>query len=176
MTAERIEQIQTGREVIPVELVGTDAVLREGRYNDGYLSRINAMYSLVFEILGARKTEIRRGSWSGFDHFTMNSPLQNSEGEQVLNAILYASARADVWQPEIIEVPKLTDTTIRTARKYLKAVEEAYKVPGMVNQGTLYGIHIARDGGFVNLTNVGENVIVVPNQTFVEYCLQRKRK
>src|SRR3989344_6687446 len=133
--------------VIPNELVGQHATIDGGVYDDAYLSQINSLYSLN-DILGERKKGIAKGSWNDLNHFTMGSPLNNTEGEQILNAILYFSAKAGLWQPKIIDVPKLTDTLIKTSKQYLGAVEVASRVPGLVVQGSLYGLRVAKTGGF----------------------------
>ena len=98
--ADKLKLTRLGKEVIPVELVGQSAsyqVLQqpkkpayprgnEARYSDDYLAGINGTYSLD-NILGQHKDGIKEGNWNGLNHFTMGSPLENSEAEEYLKTI-----------------------------------------------------------------------------------------
>ena len=178
-----------GKEIISAELVGQNisySVLRapakpayprgdEVRYSDDFLARINDLYSLD-ELLGSHREGIKTGRWADLDHFTMGSPLQNSEGERILNGVLYNSAHAGLWQPYIIDVPQLTDTSIRTAREYLKEVNNVNLTPrfGRIDEGVLFGLAVAEKGKLVLPIEYDNKVIVAPSQAFVEYVAQRK--
>ena len=99
----------------------------------------------------------------------MGSPLQMTEAEVVLAHILISSAKAGIWQPKIIDVPKLTDTYIKTAKEYLSEVDKSCRKKFMIDEGTLTAIKVARDGRFVLTTSYEENVIVLSTFTAVEY-------
>ncbi|MBI4176053.1 MAG: hypothetical protein HY518_02535 [Candidatus Aenigmarchaeota archaeon] len=158
---------------IPRELVGRDAALREGTYSDAYLARINAQYPLG-EILGERKAGIANGSLTDLFHFTMGSPLNVTEAENTLSAILYSSANKDLWQPWIINGSKLDAPHISNAAQFLEAVEKrgTYRT-GMVDEGPVFGTSLAKIGGFVYPTLFENNVIIMPSQKFVDYCALR---
>lgn len=179
-----------GKEVIPVEFAGQNSSYQplrqpqkpayprgdEVRYSDDYIAMINDLYNLE-ELLGSRKKGIANGMWSDLDHFTMGSPLGCSEGEQVLNGILYNSAHAGLWQPKIIDVPALTDTSIKSAEEYLQAIAEVdlnNKYNFKLDKGLLYGICVAQEGRFVLPTALENKVLVLPAQAFVEYVAQQQ--
>ncbi|MBI2583559.1 MAG: hypothetical protein HYW25_02735 [Candidatus Aenigmarchaeota archaeon] len=168
-------QTGSGRRVIPERVAGQNAHVQGGIYDDDYLKEINDLYPLE-DVLGARIDGIAIGSSRDANHFTMGSPLQNSEGEHVLNFILYRSANAGIWQPEIIEVSALTDTDIRTAEEYLERVRTISPDygRGMIDRGMIYGIARAQSGGLVIPARVGNSVIVIPHQNFVEFCMSRR--
>ena len=113
-----------GYEIIPIELVGKDASLEKGIYNDSYLSE-------------------------------------------------YRSANAKLWQPKIINVGALTDIQIKTAEVYLESVRKTSPTDnkGKIDAGTIFGIAVAQRGGFALPTKYENNVIVLPSQRFIEYCV-----
>jgi len=162
-------------------LVGRNQTLdANGIYGDGYIARLNQIpaYSLV-EILGTRLAGISKGHAPFLGYLTSDSPLQCTEAEQVLDSILYRSAGAKLWQPKIIDVPALVDTQIKTAEEYLKEVEaraENDYSRGRMDGGLVFGIGIAKKGGFVKTTRLDEKVIVIPSQSFVEYCAAKCRQ
>ena len=183
------ELTKLGKEIIPAELVGQKAsyqVLQqpkkpayprgdEARYSDDFLERINGLYSLD-ELLGSRREGISAGNWNDLNYFTMGSPLENTEGEQILNDILYNSSHAGSWQPKVIDVSALTDTQIKSAEEYLEAVAKIsprYN-KGMIDGGALFGISNAQRGGFVLPTKLENKVIVLPSQAFIEYIAQQR--
>ncbi|MCK4729834.1 MAG: hypothetical protein KAT28_00800 [Candidatus Aenigmarchaeota archaeon] len=169
-----IEKTLYGVPVISEELMGKNDIIENDRYTDAYLEQINELYHLD-NILGSRKSGIANGEWADLDYFTRSSPLRNSEGEDILNAILYHSANAGLWQPKIIDVDKLTDPRIKTAEEYLeqvKTISPDYG-RGMISKGNIYGISVAKKGGFVELNSLDNKVIVLPTQSFVEYCISR---
>ena len=177
------------KEIVPVEFVGQNASYQllqqpkkpayprgdEARYSDDFLARINGLYSLD-ELLGTHKEGIKVGNWTDLNHFTMGSSLENSEGEDILNAILYNSAHAGLWQPRIIDVSTLTDTHIKSAEEYLGAVKRISPTyhKGMIDGGVISGISNAQRGGFVHLTKLENRVIVLPSQAFIEYVAQQR--
>lgn len=179
--------IQQKQPIIPVQLVGQNPsyqVLREPnkpaypngnevKYSDDFLARLNEQYSIK-EILGKKIETLAQRK--GLEHFVMDSPLQNTEGEDVLAYILINSAQAKEWQPFIVYPPMLTDARIDTARDYLEKV--AKKGPkdndGMINGGLLFGLAIAIRGQFAIPTEYDNKVIVIPSQTFVEYISKQK--
>ena len=117
------------------------------------------------------------GNWNALFHFTMDTLLQNTEGENILRGILYVSSHADKWQPKIINVSALSDTRIDTVEEYLKAfknISPTYN-KGMMDGGTIFGISVANRGGFVHPITYQNKVIVLPSQEFVEYCALRKQ-
>jgi hypothetical protein len=143
----------------------------EFRYPDAYVNILNALYSLD-DILGKRKEFIKRQSFE----LTMGSPLRSSEGETLLNYILFNSVNAGLWQPMVIDVPKLTDTLIKTAKEYLERVSSIgsnYNANHM-DKGVLFGIARAKQHDFVLPVEVDNKLIIIPSQTFVEYCAERK--
>jgi len=187
---DKLKLTKLGKEVIPVKLAGQNAsyqVLQqskkpayprgdETRYSDDYLAKINCTYSLD-NILGQHKDGIKTGKWNDLDDFTMGSPLENSEAEEILNGILYNSAHAGLWQPMIINVSSLTDTQIKSAEEYLKTIAETRRTynKGMIDGGVIFGINVAQRGKFVLPTKLENKVIVLPSQEFVEYCIQKQK-
>ncbi len=186
--SERPKLTRQGKEIIPVELVGKNAdyeVLtqhpinpdypqgKEVRYSDDYLVRLNQTYSLN-EVLGNYAKNIAQRK--GLERFVMGSPLKNSEGERILAYILINSAQAESWQPFIIDVPRLTDTPIQTAKKYLEDVERISPDYNkrMNEGGILFGLAVAKRGGLALPTEHDNKVVVVPSQTFLEYAAQQK--
>ncbi|MFC1732294.1 hypothetical protein ACFL6I_18475 [candidate division KSB1 bacterium] len=185
---ESAELTELGNEVIPVELVGQNIayeVLKESkspypkgnevRYSDGYLEKINEIYSLT-DILGERMQGIKERKSNAIASIVMGSPLRNAEGEDVLAYMLINSAEAGLWQPSIIDVPKLTDTQISTAREYLERVESISPTynKGMIEGGFLFGLSVAKRGNFALPIEHDNKVIIVPSQDFVEYCAMQK--
>lgn len=185
-----LELTRLGKEIIPVELVGQNASYQilqqskkasyprgdEVRYSDDYLSRINYLYPLG-EIVGSRREGIVAGKWNDLNHFTMGSPLQNSEGEQVLNHILYSSAHAGLWQPQVIDISELKDTKIKTSEEYLDAVARLSPRYNerMIDGGVIFGISVAQRGGLVLPTRYESKVIVIPSQKFIEHCIEQNK-
>lgn len=179
------ELTRLGKEIISVGLVGQNAEYKllkkpekeaypeglEVRYSDDYLTLLNANYSLE-DILDSRKKGIAMKKCSDVSHFVMGSPLQNGGGEDALAYMLINSAQAGLWQPFIIDVPKLTDTTIKTSKEYLQAIEDISPThnKGRIEAGILFGIARAKRGGFALPTKYDNKVIVIPSQEFIEYC------
>ena len=178
-----------GIEIMPVELLGKNPSYRklaepknqaypngfESSYSDDYLLRLNQVYSLT-AILGEKLESTKKGERLEF--LVMDSPLQNTEAEGILARILVNSAQAEEWQPAIIDVSKLTDTSIKTAEEYLAFIlamnlrrHDSY---GMMDKGVIYGIAKAKNGGFVLPTQIENKVIIVPSQEFVEYFATKK--
>ena len=160
---------------IPEELIARNACIQNALYQDDYISEVNRLYPLA-DILGNRLESIAQGKWTGLDHFTMDSPLQNTEGENILNGILYSSANSRIWQPKIVDVGKLTDTQIKTAEEYLDAVETISPTynKGMIDGGVIFGISVAKRGEFVKTATLDNKVIILPSQIFIEYCCSKK--
>ena len=164
--------------------IGMHACIDNDIYTDVYLEQISKLYPLD-EVLDSRKTGISNGEWNDLNHFTMGSPLGNSEGEQILNSILYVSANTDKWQPKIIDVDKLTDTKIETANEYITNVGEIssyygrFVGPGcmfnMMDKGTIFALSVAKRGGFVELTTFDNKVVVLPTPKFIEYCISQNK-
>lgn len=184
---EQTQLTELGKEIIPVKLVGQNAgyqVLKEParpayprgdevRYSDDYLSRLNATYSLG-EVLGEHIETIAQRK--GLETFVMGSPLRNSEGEYILGHMLISSAQAGLWQPFVIDVPRLTDTSISTARDYLEDVEKIspdYNVVKLEG-GVLFGLSVAKRGGLALPIEHENKVIVVPSQEFLEYAAKQR--
>lgn len=185
------EVTELGKEIIPSELIGKNAayqILRqpkrvaypngdEARYSDDYLLTVNRVYPFN-EVIGSHAEGISQGEWKDLNKFTMGSPLQSSEGEHVLNSVLYTSAHAKLWQPKIIDVGKLTDTNIRTAEEYLdniRRISPSYD-KGRIDGGTIFGISVAQRAGFVLVAGHENKVIVTPSQRFIEYCIVQNRQ
>jgi hypothetical protein len=184
---EQDKLTKLGKTIIPVELVGRNANYRvltqpakmaypkgnEVRYSDDYIYRLNDTYSLN-EVLGKHVKNIAQRR--GLERFVMGSPLNNSEGEDILAYILINSAQANSWQPFIIDVPQLTDTSIQTAREYLERVENISPTynRGMIEGGILFGLSVAKGGGLALPIEHDNKVIVVPSQRFLEYAAQQK--
>lgn len=177
-----------GKEIIPVQLVGQNInyeVLKEPRtaypkgdefrYSDDYLARLNNTYSLS-DILGEKIEAIAEGGMDALAQVVMDSPLRNSEGEDVLGYMLINSVKAGLWQPYIVNVPSLMDAQIRTAREYLERVETISPTynQGKVYAGVLFGLSVAKRGGLALPVEHENKVIAVPSQEFVEYCETRK--
>lgn len=186
------ETTTSGRALIPVQLAGRNAsylALRsptdpayprgdEARYSDDYLLRLNREYPLN-DLLGERlRRDIRMKDTSTLTRLVMDSLLQNSEGEWTLGRMLISSAEAGVWHPQIIDVPRLTDTQIKTASEYLKAVESISPTygQGMIDGGTLFGISVAKRGGLALPVEYDSKVMVIPSQKFIEYLTTQIRK
>ena len=181
-----------GKEIIPSKLVGENKgywVLKdptkpaypdgdepaypdgfEGGYSDDYISRLNETYS-IHDIFGKEIIDIAQKR--GLERFIMDSPLNNSEGENILARMLTISAQAGEWQPFVVNVPQLTDSSIKTAGEYLERIQRANNF-GKVNAGILFGLKVAINGGFALPTEYESRVIAVPSQSFVEYIVQRK--
>ncbi len=182
--SEQTELTKLGKRIIPIELVGQNVDYRvlkelaipayprgdEIRYSDDYVSKLNDTYSLS-EVLGDHTKEIAQRRV--LSRFVMSSPLNNSEGEDILSYILINSAQAGLWQPFIVDVPHLTDTSIQTATKYIESINCANNI-GKVDAGILFGLKVARNGGFALPTEYENKVIVVPSQALLEYAAQRK--
>lgn len=176
-----------GKDIIPAELVGQNIDYRilgkiakpaypngeEVRYSDDYVCSLNRIYSLD-EVLGVHVENIAQRR--GLERFVMDSPLQNNEGEYILARMLISSAQAGQWQPFIIDVPCLTDTSIATAEDYLKKIESISPDyhRGMADGGVLCGIAIAKRGGLVLPIEYDNKVVVVPTQAFLEYTAKKK--
>ncbi len=183
------EQAILDREVIDTNLVGKGIEYRvlkepkelaypngdEVRYHDLYLTRLNQLFS-IDDVLGSKKDDIKKRKFDSAMGILVNSPLQNMEGEGVLARILINSSMADLWQPFTINVPRLTDTSTSTAKEYLERVDQmdsSYNI-GKINAGILFGLYMAKKGGFVLPIGYDNKVIVVPTQKFVEYCAKKK--
>jgi hypothetical protein len=177
-----------GREIINPGLVGENIVYRilktpvkpaypngtEICYSDDYISKLNRMYSLN-DMLGKNIEEL----FEGFKiyNYIMDSPLNNTEGEEILGRILYNSAQAKQWQPFIIDVSNLTDARdIPTAKEYLERVENISPTfnEGRVHAGVLFGLAVAKRGNFVLPFDYDNKVIAVPSQTLIEYFSKQK--
>lgn len=131
-TRPAVELTRLGKEIIPVNLVRRNASYKvigpprisayprgdEVIYTDDYLSRIDSAYPLQ-ECLG-RKKGILGGNRQDFNDLVVDSPLQNSEGEEILRHILYNSARRDRWQPKVVDVSALGN--VWTPENYLDEV------------------------------------------------------
>ena len=105
----------------------------------------------------------------------MGSPIGAAEGESRLNSILYNSVIAGKWQPEIIDVPYLTDTSIKTSKGYLTAIAEISDSHrfGKIDGGMICGISLAQKSGFVKAISYKQKVIVLPMQSFLDYCMEK---
>ncbi|MBP7708280.1 hypothetical protein KA107_01230 [Candidatus Pacearchaeota archaeon] len=184
---EQQKLTRLGKEIIPVSLIGQNAAYRvlktpakpaypkgnEIRYSDDYLSQLNSVYTLN-DILGEHVQAIAEGR--NIERFIMGSPLRNTEGEDVLAHMLLRSVRAGEWQPFVIDVPYLTDTSIDTAKEYLKRVESispSYNV-GKIEGGILFGISVAKRGGFALPVEHDNKVVIIPSQAYLEYAAQQK--
>jgi len=165
---------ELGKDIIPEELIGRDASLREGKYNDDYLSMISQIYPLN-DVLGSRIEGLAARNQNDLYHFTRESPLGNLEGENILEGILYTTANTRAWQPKIIDVGSLTDIRIETAEEYLEAVESINPTHNkrMADRGVMFGIAVAQRGKFVLPTKYENNVVILPSQRFIEYCVQQ---
>lgn len=175
------------KRVIPAELVGQNIEYKllkkpakpayptgnEVAYLDDYTRELNKIYSLT-DILGKKVETVAKGR--SIEHYVVGSPLENSEGEDILGHMLMNSAKAGKWQPFIIDVPHLKDTDIKTATEYLKEIEQINPLDtgGMMEAGILFGIARAKHGSFALPTQHDNKVIVVPSQEFVEYIAQKK--
>ncbi len=145
----------------------------EVRYSDNYVSRLNRTYSLS-AVLGAHVNRIAHRK--GLERIVIGSPLNNSEGENILAYMLINSAQAGEWQPFVIDVPYLADTQIATAKEYLDRIESInlrYN-EGKIDGGILFGVAIAKRGGLALPIEHGNKVVVVPSQSFIEYVAQQK--
>lgn len=177
------------KEIIPIELIGQNIRYRvlknpikpayprgdEIKYFDNYVLGLNDVYSLN-DILGERTQEIAKGTRNSIASIVMGSPLNNTEGENTLAYMLMSSAQAGEWQPFVIDVPYLTDTSIATAKEYLGRVESissSYN-KGMICGGILFGLAVAKRGGLTLPLEYDNKVIVIPSQTFIEYIAQQK--
>ncbi len=181
--SEQVELTKLGKEIIPIELVGQNADYRvltqpakpaypkgnEVKYSDDYVSKLDETYSLN-EVLGEHAKNIAQRR--GLERFVMGSPLKNSEGEDILEYMLINSAQADSWQPFVVDVTHLTDTSIQTAKEYLQSIEGASDF-GKVHAGILFGLKVAKYGGLALPTEFENKVIVVPSQRFLEYAADR---
>lgn len=172
--------------IIPLELVGRNLTYHhlrspakpayprgdEVKYTDDFLLRLNEQYPIK-DILGKQIETLAQRK--GLEHFVMDSPLQNTEGEDVLAYMLINSAQAQRWQPFIIDVPNLTNTSIQTANEYLQEI--AKKTPesnrGMVEGGLLFGLAMAKRDQLALPIEYDNKVIVLPSQEFVRYIAQK---
>jgi len=182
-----LQLTELGKDVIPLELVGTNAEYRtlrvpytpaypdgtEGIFSDAYLARLNDVYPFA-EILGDSESGLAKRK--GVERFVFGSPLKNIEGEKILAYMLINSAQAGIWQPMVIDVPKLTDTQITSAARYLELVNQispSYN-KGMIDGGILFGLAVAQRGELALPIAFDNKVIAVPSQSFVEYIAQQK--
>jgi hypothetical protein len=137
-----------GKEIIHLGLIGENIdykVLKipknlayprgdEIRYSDDYISKLNQMYSLN-DMFGEHVEKLAQGR--NIEHYIMGSPLNNSEGEDILGYILMNSTKAKQWQPFIIDVPNLTDARdFPTAKEYLERVKN---ISSTYNEGKIDG-------------------------------------
>jgi hypothetical protein len=177
-----------GKEIISMGMVGDNIkyeILKspkklaypkgdEVRYSDDYIFKLNELYNMN-DMLGNRIEKLAQGY--GIEHFVMGSPLNNSEGEDILGHILFNSAKAKQWQPFIIDVPFLKDAKdIPTAKEYLDRVQKIspnYN-RGMIDGGLLFGLSVAKRGGFVLPFDYDNKVIIVPSQPLIEYFDRQK--
>ncbi|NOQ56311.1 MAG: hypothetical protein GQ477_05925 [Nanohaloarchaea archaeon] len=147
---------RTELELIPEELIGKDANIENEIYTDAYLEQINNLYPLD-DVVGSRKAGIAKGKWKDLNHFTIGSPLHDSDAEDILNSILYNSANTGIWQPKRIKL-----VSNNTAKEYIEKVDRNDTVG------------IAKKRGFVYLTSVSDDIVfVLPTQSFVEYCISQ---
>ncbi len=154
------------------EIIGKGIEIKDGIYTDGYIKVIEEFYPAK-KALGTRMEGIKQGK-DDMCIFTGGTPLQKAEAESVLRRILYRTAHAGIWQPEIIEVEKLTHTHIRTADEYLQAIRDSSPVHMHIPHGGIqFGISVAARENFVAVIKYQNNVIVLPMLTFIEYCIQK---
>jgi len=159
--------------VIPIDLVGQQAALHEKRYSDAYLDRINQTYPLD-EVLGDYKARIAGDSGTVLHFLTMGSPLRKKEGERVLRFILKASARAGLWQPDITDTTGLSELHYAAIDQCLADIGKDPVKTHALDEGFLYGVQVARKGGFVLPTSHLDQLVLLPSQAMVEYFAGKK--
>ena len=138
--------------VIPKELFGKNATLSaEKGYNDDYLNELNRFYSLD-EILGKRKEGMLRKEWNAFTSLTMNSPAHNSEAEDILNMVLYNSAKKGAWTAYLYNHSEPD-----------RCIKNEWAKP----------INMAERAGLILVRPFEKNVVSVPSQYFIDYCISK---
>ena len=160
---------------IPVSDIGVSPVYYKDLYLDDFLVSLNAQYP-IDSVIGGFKEGMARGDWVALGHYTSDSPMKNSEGEHPLNAILYMSANAGMWQPWIVKTPPKDAQNLDTPEKYINAARAKpmnYDI-GKIDAGALYGLMRAEKAGFVHLSEHAKNVVVLPTQNLMDYFVQRK--
>lgn len=181
---EKTTPAKIGKAIIPVNLVGQNIDCRvlkkpargaypngkEVIYSDDYVRRLNETYPLN-KVLGENVKDI--ANKRGLEKFVMDSPLQNSEGEDILAFMLINSAQAESWQPFIVDVARLRDTEIKTAREYIQSIEESDDL-GKIHAGILFGLKVAKNGQFASVTEYEGKIISIPSQSFVEYVAEQR--
>lgn len=184
--SEKPELTTYGRKVISAELIGQNADLEflaepevpaypkgnEIIYTDDYLVALNEEYPLNEILAGDVEKIIDRRI---IPKYIIDSPLQNSEGEHILDYMLINSARAGEWHPYVVDVSQLTDTPIKTAVEYLERVDNInpnYN-KGKIHGGNLFGLAVAKRSGFALPIVYDEKLIALPSQRFVEFLGER---
>jgi len=162
---------ELGYDIIPLDLVGRHAYTLGAVYQDDYLVKLNEIYPLD-EVLGPRKESLSEANWKDINHFCKDA-LECIEGERELGAILYCSANEGSWQPHIID-PGLMKL-IGSSKTYLELVEQISPDHQQIepDEWMVYGVSVARREGFVITTSCNDNVIILPAQKFIEYCISR---
>jgi hypothetical protein len=179
---------KSGRPIIPIELLHRNPVYiptaskraypnaTEAGYTDDYFVELIKAYSLE-DVTGDRAESIASREYSSVGKYVIGSPLKNSEGEYVMAMILIRSAQAGWWEPGIIDVPRLRDTKIQTAKEYLESVEKTSPScnKGMMDGGMIFGLSVAKRGGMVVPFEHDNKVIIAPTQMCLEYFLECNR-
>jgi|GEM_PF-3510539 len=151
---------------IPTKLIGQNKVV--GPYEDDYLRQINKSYDFN-KIMEQYKFGLLKADPKELTFFTMDSPAQNDQAEDILREILYDSAHSDKWVGHLIlhDDPKYVFNRFET-----KIIRERSSTPLEV------GLYHARESGLVLLTgtHAGPNlkyIVAIPSQTFIENCAAR---
>jgi hypothetical protein len=143
----------------------------EVQYSDDFISKLNEVYPLT-DILGKDIKQILEG-WN-ITRYIMSSPLNSTEGEDIMGYIITRSVQAEKWQPFIIDVPKLTDTSIKTAKEYLNEVAKLnIQSRHGIEGGLLFGLAVAKNGGFAHPFDYNDKLIIMPTQSLIEYFARR---
>lgn len=94
-----------GKEPIPIDLIGMNASLCGGLYNDRYIEELEARYP--FEgIAGESVEKLKDGVISEAYRFNSKLHICYTNHDIALKVMLIGSARAGKWQPVIIEDSK----------------------------------------------------------------------
>lgn len=163
-----------GRYAIPTELVGLRAALNNGVYTDAYLMMLNDKYPL-FSILGEKAEQVAKKNKKVLESLIADTSLRNKNSLNILEFILIGSARAKMWQPEIIGAPILKALGY-DARGCLSEIKEAPANIAQEKNPYVAGVQLAANIGLILPNSYENNLILLPSQKAIELFAENRLK
>jgi len=155
-------------------LVGQDGMLSDGVYMDQYLARLNDVLPLD-DALGAKRARILTGNRDTLTRLLSRVPVNAFGTDYLLNGILYTSAMAEFWQPDMTQLISLKHEGVIKGNNGEAGEDALRKINGTGRvDGYLQSAQLLRQKGLVFPTVCEHYLVLVPSQELIELFAGRK--